>query len=352
VEVDVVHHGVTAPPWRSSVPRAPIAAPPRGNEAQLLGLGAYRPRRTVTNDEVCALIDDVDPDWVVARSGIRTRRFAGTDETVVAMATTAARDALHAAEVGAGDVDAVLVATMSPDTACPQVSTRVAAGLGVTAPAIDVGAACSGFCYGLELAASLVRAGTARHVLVVGVERMSDLLDPTDRGTAFLFGDGAGAVVVGPGEQPGIGPVAWGSDGDQADLIVHSPTWRDAAAGEVPGLRMQGPAVFRWASTQIAPLAEKALAAAGADVDDLDAFVPHQANNRITDALVRALALPERVAVARDVVGAGNTSAASVPLAMHALLTAGAAGPGDLALLCGFGAGLTYAAQVVVLPAV
>jgi 3-oxoacyl-[acyl-carrier-protein] synthase-3 len=240
----------------------------------------------------------------------------------------------------------VLVATMSPDTACPQVATRVAERLGTSAAAIDVGAACSGFCSALELAGALVRAGTSSHVLVVGVERMTDLLDPADRSTAFLFGDGAGAVLVGPGEASGVGPVVWGSDGAQADLIVHSPAGPD----DVPGLRMQGPAVFRWASTQIAPVAEKALAAAGVGVDDLGAFVPHQANNRITDALARALALPAHVAVARDVVTSGNTSAASVPLAMHALLAGVEAGPGDLALLAGFGAGLTYAAQVVELP--
>lgn len=338
--------------------RVPIATPHTvGTEARLVGLGAYRPRRVVENDEVCAPIGDVDPGWVLARSGIRTRRFAGPDETVVDMAGAAAGDALTAAGVTASVIDTVLVATMSADTACPQVSTRVAERLGTTAPAMDVGAACSGFCYALELAGSLVRAGTSSHVLVIGVERMSDLLDPRDRATAFLFGDGAGAVVVGPAEQRGIGAVAWGSDGGKADLIVHSPSWLEAvrpggADGDVPGLRMQGPAVFRWATTQIVPVAEKALAAAGVGVDDLDAFVPHQANNRITDALVRALALPAHVAVARDVVVTGNTSAASVPLAMHTLLAEGAARPGGLALLAGFGAGLTYAAQVVELPSV
>lgn len=337
--------------------RVPIATPrTEGTEARLLGAGAYRPRRIVGNDEVCLPIGDVDPAWVLARSGIRTRRFAGPDETVVAMAAAAAGDALAAAGVTASVIDAVLVATMSAETACPQVSTRVAERLGTAAPAIDVGAACSGFCYALELAGSLVRAGTSSHVLVIGVERMSDLLDPRDRATAFLFGDGAGAVVVGPAEQRGIGPVVWGSDGGRADLIVHSPHWsealRDRAGHQVPGLRMQGPAVFRWAATQITPVAEKALAAAGVGVDDLDAFVPHQANNRITDALVRALALPAHVAVARDVVVTGNTSAASVPLAMHALLAEEDARPGGLALLAGFGAGLTYAAQVVELPAV
>ncbi|GAA4797263.1 ketoacyl-ACP synthase III [Actinomycetospora chlora] len=327
-----------------------IATPHTGARgARLLGLGAYRPRRTVENDEVCAPIGDVDPEWVLARSGIRTRRFAGPDETLVGMAAAAADDALAAAGATVATVDAVLVATMSPDTVCPQVATRVADRLGTSAAAIDVGAACSGFCTALELAGALVRGGTSSHVLVVGVERMTDLLDPTDRSTAFLFGDGAGAVLVGPGEEAGVGPVVWGSDGAQADLIVHAPA-EDAGPDGLPGLRMQGPAVFRWASTQIAPVAEKALAAAGVGVDDLGAFVPHQANNRITDALARALALPAHVTVARDVVTTGNTSAASVPLAMHALLADGDARPGDLALLAGFGAGLTYAAQVVALP--
>ncbi|WP_433782076.1 beta-ketoacyl-ACP synthase 3 [Actinomycetospora sp. CA-101289] len=339
------------------MPRIPIAdRPTTARGARLLGAGAYRPRRVVDNAEVCAPIEGADADWVFARSGIRTRRFAGPDETVVAMSAAAAGDALTAAGLTVAAVDVVLVATMSADTACPQVAPRVAAELGTTAPAFDLGAACSGFCYGLETAAALVVAGTARHVLVVGVERMSDLLDPRDRGTAFLFGDGAGAVVVGAGESSGIGPVVWGSDGAQSDLIVHSPAPPDPVdgpAGEgVPGLRMQGPAVFRWASTEIAPVAGKALAAAGVGVGDLGAFVPHQANNRITDALVRALDIPDHVAVARDVTGTGNTSAASVPLALHALLSDGDAQPGDLALLCGFGAGLTYAAQVVELPPV
>lgn len=327
---------------------------PEGGDARLLGLGAFRPRRYATNEEVCARID-VDPEWVVARSGIRTRGVAADDETVVDMGAAAARDALEVAAVSPAEIDVVVVATMSPDTACPQVSTRLADRLGVTGAAVDLGAACSGFSYGLEMARAMIRAGTARHVLLVGVERMTDLLDLTDRSTAFLFGDGAGAVVVGPSDEPGVGPAVWGADGSQADLIEHRPRWRDGLAdpeGPVPGLRMQGPAVFRWASTQIAPVAEKALAAAGVTVDDLDAFVPHQANNRITDALVRALALPDRVVVARDVVRAGNTSAASVPLAMHALLRDGDAEPGQVALLAGFGAGLTYGSQVVALPPV
>ncbi|MEJ2890632.1 beta-ketoacyl-ACP synthase 3 [Actinomycetospora aeridis] len=320
--------------------------------AAMLGLGAYRPRREVDNVEVCRRLD-VDPEWVLARSGIRSRRFAGEDESLVAMSSAAGRDALAAAGVDAGAVDVVLVATMSHTATSPQVATRVAHAVGaVHGAAMDVGAACAGFCYSLELAASLIASGTAEHVLVVGVERMSDIVDPADRSTAFIFGDGAGAVVVGRSDEPGIGPVAWGADGSQADLIVQEPTWKDVTPGEFPGLRMQGPTVFRWATSRMVPLAQEALERAGVKAEQLGAFVPHQANARITDALVRALALPEHVAVADNVVDTGNTSAASVPLAMHGLLAAGRAAPGDGALLMGFGAGLTFAAQVVRLPAV
>lgn len=332
-----------------------IARPAPAGGARMLGVGAYRPRRTVSNDEVCARLD-VDADWVFARSGIRSRRAASDDETLVAMAVAAGRDALAASGLDAAAVGVTLVATMSGGSAAPQISTRVAHEIGaVHGAAMDLGAACSGFCYGLEVAAALVAAGSGRPVLLVGVERMSDIIDPTDRSTAFLFGDGAGAVVVGPSAEPGIGPVAWGADGGQSDLIVQSPTFLEAARspGEgVAGLRMQGPSVFRWATSRMVPLAEEALTAAGMKAEQLDAFVPHQANARITDALVRGLRLPEHVTVARDVADTGNTSAASVPLAMHATVAAGTAHPGDHALLVGFGAGLTFAAQVVTLPAV
>ncbi|MEJ2866211.1 beta-ketoacyl-ACP synthase 3 [Actinomycetospora sp. OC33-EN08] len=317
-----------------------------GHHAALVGLGVYRPRRVVTNEEVCEHLE-VDADWVTARSGITSRRFAGADETMVAMASAAATEALASAGLTPAEVGVTLVATMSSDTAAPQVATRVADAVGAAGAAMDLGAACAGFCYALEVAAALVDAGHGA-VLVVGVERMSDIVDPGDRSTAFLFGDGAGAAVVGPSEEIGIGPVAWGADGSQADLIVQSPTWVEArTATERPALRMQGPAVFRWATSRMVPLAREALEKAGCKTEQLAAFVPHQANARITDGLVKALQLPEHVAVARDVVTTGNTSAASVPLAIDALLAAGEVRPGDLALLVGFGAGLTFAGQVL-----
>jgi 3-oxoacyl-[acyl-carrier-protein] synthase-3 len=198
----------------------------------------------------------------------------------------------------------------------------------------------------------MVRGGSAEHVVVVGCEKLSDFTDSYDRSTAFIFGDGAGAVVIGPSDEPGIGPTIWGSDGSQYDAITQRSSWIDVRDHNVdfPHLTLQGQKVFRWAVWQMAPVAEEALAAAGVKAEDLGAFIPHQANMRIIDAMIKALKLPEHVPVARDIAETGNTSAASVPLAMERMLESGEAKSGDLALLIGFGAGLVYAAQVVVLP--
>jgi 3-oxoacyl-[acyl-carrier-protein] synthase-3 len=199
----------------------------------------------------------------------------------------------------------------------------------------------------------MVRAGSAKHVLVIGVERLTDILDTTDRGTAFIFADGAGAAVVGPADEPGIGPVVWGSDGEQFDLIRQREDWRDVVASdkpEMPHLQMQGNAVFRWASFEMAKIAQATLDRTGISPDELDVFVPHQANMRIIDAMARAMKLPERVVIARDIADQGNTSAASIPMALDRLMETGDAKSGDIALLIAFGAGLAYAAQVVKVP--
>jgi 3-oxoacyl-[acyl-carrier-protein] synthase-3 len=187
---------------------------------------------------------------------------------------------------------------------------------------------------------------------VIGCEKLSDFTDSYDRTSAFIFGDGAGAVVIGPSDTPGIGPTVWGSDGSQYDAITQRASWIDVRDHNVdfPMLTMQGQKVFRWAVWQMAPVAQQALDAAGVAAADLDAFIPHQANIRIVDAMVRALKLPDHVPVARDIVDSGNTSAASVPLAMERMLESGQATSGGTALLIGFGAGLVYAAQVVTLP--
>jgi 3-oxoacyl-[acyl-carrier-protein] synthase-3 len=248
----------------------------------------------------------------------------------------------------------VIVSTVTHLTQTPSVAATIASELGTTgAAAFDISAACAGFCYGTAMADSLIRSGSSKYVLVIGVERLSDITDIHDRSTAFIFADGAGAAVVGPSDTPGIGPVVWGSDGDQAELIKQSEMWDEAVQGEdrrLPVLQMKGNPVFKWASFTMAKAAAEAMDAAGVRPEDLEVFVPHQANMRITDAMFRALKLPPEVVVARDIATQGNTSAASIPLAMESLLTSGQARSGQVALIIGFGAGLVYAGQVVVLP--
>ena len=314
----------------------------------MVGLGVYRPERVVTNDEICEVLDSSD-EWIQSRSGIRTRRFAGPDEDLVTMATTAAARALEVAGVAADRLACVIVATSTWPEHTPASAPQVATRLGSTAAAFDISAGCAGFCHGLNLASALVRAGGG-HVLVIGVEQLSRFMDPTDRGTAFIFADGAGAVVVGPADATGIGPTAWGSDGAQAQVIRQTPSCLASNREHHPVVQMEGTAVFRWAPFAMAEVAHEALDLAGVSVDQLDAFIPHQANLRITQTLARQINLPDSVAVATDIVSSGNTSAASVPLAIEAMLRSGEAQVGDLALLIAFGAGLSYAGQVVTLP--
>jgi 3-oxoacyl-[acyl-carrier-protein] synthase III len=330
-----------------------IQSPTGAPHARILGVGGYRASRVVTNEEMCRMIDSND-EWIRTRTGIEERRWATDEETVGVMAIAAGGKALADAGIGADQIGCVLISTVSYFTQTPSLAADVAAKLGAEgAAALDISAACAGFCYGLALAQDMIRSGSAEHVLVIGVERLSDLTDKTDRNTAFLFGDGAGAVVVGPSQTPAIGPVVWGADGKQLDAIDQRFAWdalRDQPDLGFPYLQMKGQQVFRWASYQMVPVAQQALQKAGIDAADLDAFIPHQANMRITDAMVKALKLPAHVPVARDVAQTGNTSAASIPLAMERMLEQGEAPHGGLALLIGFGAGLVYAAQVVVLP--
>jgi 3-oxoacyl-(acyl-carrier-protein) synthase III len=330
-----------------------LREPSGAAHAGILGVGAYRPRRVVSNAEICERIDSSD-EWIQTRSGIKNRRFAEADETVQAMSVAAGGKALASAGIRADEVGCVIVATVSHLLQTPSVAAAIAEELGTRpAAAFDVSAACAGFCYGVALGNDMVRGGSARYALVIGVERLSDLLDLEDRGTAFIFADGAGAVLIGPTERPGIGPVVWGADGSQYDLIRQKETWSDAFGAEQPvwpNLTMEGAPVFRWAAYEMAKVCQDALDRAGVDVADLDLFIPHQANMRITDVMAKALKLPSSVRIARDIAEQGNTSAASVPLALDSMLASGEAKSGDTALLIGFGAGLTYAAQVVVLP--
>jgi 3-oxoacyl-[acyl-carrier-protein] synthase-3 len=319
--------------------RLPVGAGAPG--ARLLGFGDYRPARVVTNDDLALTMDTSDA-WIRERTGIATRRFAAAEDTVVSMGVAAAAKALAASGIDPGDVGLVLLASCSLTKPVPGGAGSLATAIGATrAGAVDVNAACSGFCYGLSWAADAIRAGSARYVLVVGSERLTTWLDMTDRSTAIIFGDGAGAAVVGPAEDNGIGPVVWGSDGTRADAI-RVPDDRDT-------LVMDGPGVFRWATTEMAQVARNACAAAGLAPSEVAAFVPHQANLRIVDSLARQLGIdPDRVA--RDIVDMGNPSGASIPLAVSRLVDEGRVAPNDPLLLVAFGAGLTYAAQVVTSP--
>jgi 3-oxoacyl-[acyl-carrier-protein] synthase-3 len=321
--------------------------------ARMLGVGSYSPARVVTNAEMCERIDSTD-EWIRERSGITERRFAAPDETVADMAVAAASKALASAGITAAQVDCVIVASVTHLKATPSAAAEVSHRLGAgRAPAFDISAACAGFCYGLSMAQDFIRGGSAKYVVVIGVEKLTDIVDPNDRSTAFLFADGAGAAVIGPSDTPAIGPTVWGADGSQLDAITMSGRYedlRDNDQAEYPHVVMQGQAVFRWAVHDMSIVAQQALDAAGITADQLDAFIPHQANLRIVDAMVRSLKLPEDIPVARDIVTSGNTSAASIPLAMDHMLQAGQIRSGGLALLIGFGAGLAYAAQVVELP--
>ena len=329
-----------------------INVPVGSAHARILGVGGYRPSRVVTNDEICERIDSSD-QWIRERTGIESRRWAAPDESVIDMSLAAAGKAVAQAGITPAEVGAVIVATVTHPLQTPSAAAAVAHRLGTAhAAAFDVSAACAGFCYGVSMANDMVRGGSAKYVLVIGCEKLSDFTDSYDRSTAFIFGDGAGAVVIGPSDEPGIAPTIWGSDGSEYDAITQRASWIDVRDHNVdfPMLTMQGQKVFRWAVWQMAPVAAQALEAAGITADQLDAFIPHQANLRIVDAMVKTMKLPDHVPVARDIRETGNTSAASIPLAMERMLESGEVKSGGLALLIGFGAGLVFAAQVVRLP--
>jgi 3-oxoacyl-[acyl-carrier-protein] synthase-3 len=309
--------------------------------ARVLGFGTYRPVRLVTNDDLAQRVETSD-EWVRSRTGIATRRIADTDETTVMMGTAAAEKALAAAGITAADLDLVITATCTSPSQIPGASPQIAYRIGANAAgAFDLNGACAGFCYALSQAADAVRTGSVRHALVVATEKLSDYTDWDDRTTCILLADGAGAAVVGPGEVDEIGPAVWGHDGSRPDVI------------KVPGLgdnlfRMEGQAVFRWAITLV-PMLRKICERAGITPAELAGVIPHQANLRIVEAMVSGLGATNAV-IARDVVDSGNTSAASIPLALSRLLDAGELRRGDPVLLFGFGAGLTYCGQVIRCP--
>lgn len=321
--------------------------------SKIRGVGGYRPERVVPNSELVEAIDSSD-EWIQERSGIISRRYAAPDESVVDMAEKAARDAIANAGVDLAEIDTVLVATVTHPLQTPAAAPILADRLGLRCAAFDISAACAGYCYAIGIASDLVRGGTATNVLIVGVEKLSDWTDFTDRGSAFIFGDGAGAAIVGRSDRAGIGPTIWGSEGNEWQAIMQRESWMEFKDNpgdrEFPALTMQGQKVFRWAVWGMAPVAHRALEAAGVRPEDLDAFIPHQANMRIIDAMLKQLKLPADIPVARDISETANTSAASIPLATERMLREGIVPSGGLALQIGFGAGLVYAAQVIVLP--
>jgi 3-oxoacyl-[acyl-carrier-protein] synthase-3 len=312
--------------------------------SRIVAMGHYQPSRVVTNHDLANIVDTNDA-WIRDRVGIAERRVAD-QESVADMATTAAEKALANSGLAAADIDMIVVATCSSIDRCPNVATRVAARLGIAAPAaFDLNTACSGFGYALATADHAIQAGASRNALVIGAEKLSDVTDWTDRTTAVLFGDGAGAAVVtgtADGGQPGIGPVLWGSAPDKGDVL--------RIEGWQPYIKQEGQIVFRWATTALAPFAIETCAKAGVKPSELAAFIPHQANTRIIDGIVKRLGLGPDVVIAKDLVESGNTSAASVPLALSKLIERREVPSGAPVLLFGFGGGLTYAGQVIRCP--
>jgi len=310
---------------------------------RVIGLGHYQPEKVLTNDDLAKIVDTND-EWIQSRVGIKERRIA-EKESVADMATFAAERALAASGRSTADVDLVVVATCSAVDRVPNVACRVARQLGVEAPgAYDINTACSGFSHALATADHAIRAGAATTAIVVGVEKLSDFTDWTDRSTCVIFGDGAGAAVITAtrdDEAPEVGPVVWGSVPQMSDVV--------RIEASHPYIAQEGQTVFRWAITTLAPLARQAAERAGVDMEDITAFVAHQANLRIIEGIAKKLKAPGAI-IASDVIESGNTSAASVPLALSKLAESGRISSGDPVLLFGFGGGLTYAGQVIRCP--
>lgn len=344
-----------------------LSVPETRGGSRIVAVGGARGENLVTNDEIAGPINSSD-EWISQRTGIKTRARAHAETTILDLATRAAQDALTRAGLTGSQISTVLVSTVTHFEQTPALATQVADAVGATpAPAYDISAACAGYCYGISQADALVRSGAAEYVLVVGVEKMSDFIDPADRSISFLLGDGAGAAIVGSAPTPMIGPTVWGSDGSQAGMIYQSTSWLDYRKAELglaelpeelpegsslhtPTLRQQGPSVFKWVISTIPKVAKQVVEAAGLTLDDIDVFIPHQANMRITDQLVKMLGLREDVVIARDIADTGNTSAASIPLATERLIREEQVESGAVALQIGFGAGLAFAGQVVILP--
>ncbi|MFI8826301.1 beta-ketoacyl-ACP synthase III [Streptomyces sp. NPDC053431] len=310
---------------------------------RIAALGHYQPAKVLTNHDLAALVETSD-EWITSRVGIRTRHVAGPEEPVDELAAHAAGKALAAAGLGPGDIDLVLVATSTAIDRSPNTAARVAARLGMGSPAtMDLNVVCAGFTHALATADHAVRAGAARRALVIGADKMTEVTDWTDRTTCVLVGDGAGAAVVEATDTDtgAIGPVLWGSVPEMGHAV--------RIEGTPPRFAQEGQAVYRWATQQLPSLARQVCERSGIVPEDLAGVVLHQANLRIVEPLAAKIGAVNAV-VARDVVDSGNTSAASVPLALAKLVERGELPSGAPVLLFGFGGNLSYAGQVVRLP--
>ncbi|MFB7346014.1 beta-ketoacyl-ACP synthase III [Streptomyces hydrogenans] len=310
---------------------------------RIAALGHYQPAKVLTNHDLAELVDTSD-EWILSRVGIRTRHVAGPEEPVDELAAHAAGKALAAAGLAPGDIDYVIVATSTAIDRSPNTAARVAARLGMGSPAtLDLNVVCAGFTHALATADHAVRAGAARRALVIGADKMTEITDWSDRTTCVLTGDGAGAVIVEATETDtgAIGPVLWGSVPEMGHAV--------RIEGTPPVFAQEGQSVYRWATTKLPALAREACARSGIAPEDLAGVVLHQANLRIIEPLAAKIGAVNAV-VARDVVDSGNTSAASVPLALAKLVERGELPSGAPVLLFGFGGNLSYAGQVVRIP--
>ncbi|MFE2979052.1 beta-ketoacyl-ACP synthase III [Streptomyces sp. NPDC059258] len=309
---------------------------------RIAALGHHQPSRVMTNADMEKLVE-TDDAWIRRRTGIVTRRIAGPEESVADMAAAAAAKALAASGLAPDEIGLVTVATCSAMDRCPSIAAQVAARLQIPgAVCFDLNNGCAGFTTALAGADHSLKAGAARHALVIGAEKMSDVTDWSDRSTCVLLGDGAGAALISTteSEHAGIGPVVWGSDPRRGAAVRLQDAWQ-------PRFTQEGQTVFRWAVGELPPIAQEACHRAEISTRDLAAVVTHQANLRIIEALTRSLDLRDDVVIAKDVVESGNTSAASIPLALSKMTERGEVPSGAPVLLFSFGGGLSWAGQVV-----
>lgn len=319
--------------------------------AIITGVGAYLPAKRLTNADLETMVDTSD-EWITTRTGIRERRMAAPDETTATLAAEAARAALDDAGIEAADLDLIVLGTLSPDYVFPSTASIVQKAIGATCPAVDQMAACSSFIFALQYGTAAIESGRARRVLVIGADVLTRMLDFTDRGTCVLFGDGAGAFVLEASESAGILGIDLGTEGGAAEVlsIPAGGTARPLTAelldqGE-QYIHMAGSEVFKFAVRILPETTRRALAASDLGVEDLTWLIPHQANQRITQSAGERLGIdPDRVY--SNIAAVGNTSSASIPLALNDLYTDGQLHPGDVLALVGFGAGLTWGAVIV-----